>query len=320
MDLNTVTQITAARHRDDLRLLGPGVVPLAGGSELFADPRVELTGLVDLTTLGWPALTVTDDGGLEIAATCTLAELAAFAPLVPASPASPARAGESSVSDAQSDDSPALAGIGAAGIGGSAAAGWAAHPLLYQCCTALFGSFKIWNVATVGGNLATALPAGPMITLAVALDAELLIWRGGGTGGGTDERVPAVTFVTGNMTTILAPTDVLRSIHVSANALASRTAFRKIALSPIGRSGAVLAGRLAPGGGFTLTVTGGTLRPVLLAYSELPPATTLAADIAAIDCWFTDAHGAADWRRAVSGVLGEEIRLELSGDQTGARA
>ena len=283
MDLNTVTRITPARSRADLRLLGAGVVPLAGGSELFADPRVELTGLVDLLAFGWPALTVTADGGLEIAATCTLAELAAL----------PNRAG---------------------------AGGWAAHPLLYQCCTALFGSFKVWNVATVGGNLATALPAGPMVTLAVALGAELLIWRG----DGTDQRIAATGFVTGNMTTVLEPTDVLRSIHVPADALASRTAFRKIALSPIGRSGAVLAGRRAPGGFFSLTVTGGTVRPVLLAYPEVPSAATLAADIGAIDCWFTDAHGAADWRRAVSGVLGEEIRTELSeparGHNIGERA
>lgn len=270
MDLNTVARIIPARHRDDLRLLGPGVVPLAGGSELFADPRIELTGLVDLLSLGWPSLTVTADGALEIAATCTFTELAGL----------------------------------------PTAEGWAAHPLLYQCCTALFGSFKVWNVATVGGNLATALPAGPMITLAVALGADLLIWRG----TGSDEWVPAASFVTGNMTTVLGPTDVLRSVHVSANALASRTAFRKIALSPIGRSGAVLAGRLSPEGRFTLTVTGGTLRPIVLAYAEVPSAAALAADIGAIECWFTDAHGAADWRRAVSGVLGEEIRLELSGD------
>jgi len=268
MDLHTVTHVTAARHRDDLRLLGHGVVPLAGGSELFADPRVELTGLVDLTTLDWPALSVTAVGGLDIAATCTFTELAAL----------------------------------------PNAAGWAAYPLFSECCIALFGSFKVWNVATVGGNLATALPAGPMITLAVALGAELLIWRG----DGSDERVAADAFVTGNMTTILGPADVLRSVHVSAAALASRTAFRKIALSPIGRSGAVLAGRRAADGGFTLTVTAGTLRPILLDYPGVPPARTLAADIGAIDCWFTDAHGAADWRRAVSGVLGEEIRRELS--------
>lgn len=268
MDLNTVTTITPARHRRDLRALGETVVPLAGGSELFADPRVHLTGLVDLHTLGWPSLTVSDEG-LDIAATCTLAELAGL-------PAEP---------------------------------GWRAHPLLFQCCTALFGSFKIWNVATVGGNLCTALPAGPMITLAVALDAELLVWRR----DGSDDRVPAHAFVTGNASTVLGTGDVLRSIRLPASALRDRTAYRKIALSPIGRSGAVLVGRVDADGAFSLTVTAATLLPVRLRYPALPSAATLRRDVHGIDAWFTDAHGAADWRRAVSGVLAEEIRGELEG-------
>ncbi|MDJ0378161.1 FAD binding domain-containing protein [Cryobacterium sp. PH31-L1] len=271
MDLSTVTRVIAAHQRSDLDVLGPTVVPLAGGSELFADPRADLTGLVDLQAFGWTALTITDQG-LEIGATCTLAELSRL----------------------------------------PRQAGWAAHPLFYQCCTALFGSFKVWNVATVGGNLATSLPAGPMTTLAVALDSDLLVWRG----DGSDDVVPARDFVTGNMTNMLAPGDVLRSIHVPLASLNAQTAFRKIALSPLGRSGAVLAGRLDADGLFVLTVTAATLRPVQLRYPELPTAEVLAGDIAAIDCWFTDAHGAADWRRAMGVLLGDEIRAELAGGQS----
>ncbi|MDJ0338913.1 FAD binding domain-containing protein [Cryobacterium sp. PH31-O1] len=280
MDLSTLTRIIPARQRSDLDALGPTVVPLAGGSELFADPRAHLTGLVDLQSFGWPALTFSDEvgEGLEIAATCTLAELSRL-PMQ---------------------------------------AGWAAHPLFYQCCTALFGSFKVWNVATVGGNLATSLPAGPMITLAVALDAELLVWRG----DGSDDVVPARSFVTGNMSNVLAPGDVLRSIRVPLRSLQATTAFRKIALSPLGRSGAVLAGRLnvdshGPDGPFVLTVTAATLRPVQLRYPRVPAAAELARDIAAIDCWFTDAHGATDWRRAMGLLLGEEIRAELAATAVG---
>ena len=66
-----------------------------------------------------------------------------------------------------------------------------------------------------------------------------------------------------------------------------------------------------------LTVTAGTVRPVQLRYDSLPDAGILAHGIAAIDCWFTDAHGAADWRRAMSGVLGEEIRAELEAAEPG---
>src|SRR5689334_8560792 len=35
---------------------------------------------------------------------------------------------------------------------------WTAAPLIQQCCNALLMSFKIWNMATVGGNICMALP------------------------------------------------------------------------------------------------------------------------------------------------------------------
>ncbi|TFD73973.1 FAD binding domain-containing protein [Cryobacterium fucosi] len=270
MDLNTVLTLTPARTRADLAALGPTVAPLAGGSDLFGEPQVHLTGLVDLQTLGWEPLTVTA-AGLEIAATCTIAELSRLPEAI----------------------------------------GRVAHPLFFQCSAALYGSFKIWNVATVGGNLCASLPAGPMTALAAALDGEVLLWRS----DGSDERLPAVDFVTGNQANRLDPGDVLRSILLPASTLDSRTAFRRIALSPLGRSGTLLIGRTDADGAFVLTVTAGTVHPVQLRYDSTPSASALERDIAAIDVWFTDAHGGADWRRAVSGVLGEEIRAELAQGQ-----
>lgn len=270
MDLNTVLTLTTARSRDDLAALGPTVVPLAGGSDLFGEPQTHLTGLVDLQTLGWEPLTITADG-LEIAATCTVAELSRLPEAI----------------------------------------GRVAHPLFFQCSAALYGSFKIWNVATVGGNLCASLPAGPMTALAAALDGEVLLWRQ----DGSDERLPAVEFVTGNQTNLLEPGDVLRSIFLPSTTLDSRTAFRRISLSALGRSATLLIGRSDADGVFVLTITAGTVHPVQLRYESAPSAGALGRDIAAIDAWFTDAHGAADWRRAVSGVLGEEIRAELAQGQ-----
>jgi hypothetical protein len=183
-----------------------------------------------------------------------------------------------------------------------------AAPVFRLACTALHGSFKVWHVATIGGNLCASLPAGPMTSLAAGLDADVLLWRA----DGSDERMPAAAFVTGNTTNALHPGDVLRSVEISADALASRTAIRKTALSPLGRSGAVLVGRSAPDGRFVLTVTAATVSPVQLRYPTLPGADVLDADVAAVDAWFTDAHGAADWRRAVSRLLAAEIRDELA--------
>jgi CO/xanthine dehydrogenase FAD-binding subunit len=267
VDLNTVATITPARSRDDLSLLSSDVAPLAGGSWLFSERQDELTALVDLMTLEWPSLTVTDDG-LEVAATCRLVELA-------------------ELPDAW---------------------GWGVHPVFFQCCTALLGSFKVWNVATVGGNICASLPAGPMTSLFSSLDAEALIWRA----DGTDERMPVSDFVTGNGRNALRAGDVLRSLHVPRHALEGRTAYRKIALSPIGRSGAVIVGRLDPDGSFVLTVSGATVHPEQVRFASIPGRSELAEAVGAIDSWFTDPHGAADWRRGVSLLLAEEIREELS--------
>ncbi len=278
MDQNTVTRIIPARRRADLTaLLSPAALPLAGGSWIYSEQNIGIDTLVDLLPLGWAALEISPEG-LTIGATCTLSELSAMA------------------NPAQAEGGP-----------------WAAHPLFFECCTALYGSFKVWNVATVGGNLATALPAGPMTSLLAGLDARVLVWEA----DGTDTRMPVAEFITGNKTNALGLGAVLRSITVPRSSLLAETAFRKIALSALGRSGAVLVGRLDAGGAFVLTVTAGTVRPVQLRYAALPSAETLFAEIAAIDCWFTDAHGSADWRRAVSGVLGEEIRQELSARRSG---
>ena len=268
MDLHTVTAVRPAWTRADLAALDEQTGVLAGGSWLYSEPQDHLSALVDITTLGWPAVTQRPDGGLSLAATCTLTEVASLSKRLTRP----------------------------------------AAPLFRQACEALYGSFKVWHVATIGGNLCASLPAGPMTSLAAGLDADVVIWRA----DGSDELLPAAAFVTGNKANVLAAGDVLRSVEISADALHSRTTLRKIALSALGRSGAVLVGRLGPDGSFVLTVTAGTVRPVQLRYPSLPAAEQLDADVAAIEEWFTDPHGAADWRRAVSRLLAEEIRGELS--------
>lgn len=125
MDLNTVTEFVPA----DTAVWRAGDVWLGGGTWLFSAPRPGVTRLLDLTAFGWPPLTETGRG-LEIAATCTLAELARWRPRE----------------------------------------NWPAADLARRCCDALLGSFKVQNTATVGGNICLSLPAGPMTALAAALD------------------------------------------------------------------------------------------------------------------------------------------------------
>ena len=187
---------------------------------------------------------------------------------------------------------------------------WTAAPLIEQCCRSFLSSFKIWNTATVGGNICMSLPAGPMISLTVALEGICkILQRDGG------ERLVSVEdFVTGNNKNVLQPGDLLRSIALPASALRKRSSFRRISLTHLGRSAALLAGTLDPHGGvFMLTVSASTERPHRFKFPKLPGADELRTRIQReIPEYFDDVHGAPDYRKHMTLYFAEEIRRELS--------
>lgn len=188
-----------------------------------------------------------------------------------------------------------------------------ATTLFPRCAAALLASFKIWKTATVGGNVALALPAGAMISLTAALDGVAEVWSAHGPEH--DYRLPIDQLVVGPQTTVLRPGDVLRSIYVPRHALESRTAMRTLSLSPLGRSAAVVIGRVDPDGTFVLTVTASTVRPFVLRFSAVPTAHELddaLADTIGPQHWYDDPHGAPDWRRHISCAAAQSIREELS--------
>jgi CO/xanthine dehydrogenase FAD-binding subunit len=189
---------------------------------------------------------------------------------------------------------------------------WAATPLFNQCCRSFLASFKIWNAATVGGNLCMALPAGPMIALTAALDGSCTIW----TPAGDERHVAVMDFVLGPQRNALLPGELLRSIALPLAALRRRTAFRQISLAPLGRSAALLIGTLSPDDGtFALTVTASTPRPVRLSFSSLPTRDALRERLeAGIRHYYNDVHGAPAWRRHMTLQFAEEIRRDLAGE------
>lgn len=195
---------------------------------------------------------------------------------------------------------------------------WAAAPLVGQCCRSFLSSFKIWNMATVGGNLCMSLPAGPMISLTAALDGVCTIW----TPAGNERRVAVADFILGPQRNALKPGELLRHVDLPISALRRRTAFRQISLSPHGRSGALLIGTLSPDDrAFALTVTAATPRPIRLLFSDLPSRAALRAKVEAEipqQLYYADLHGAPEWRRHVTLQFAEEIRCELAGNGVGA--
>ena len=273
MDMPTVSELIRTADPQQWR---PGDAWLAGGTVLFSYGSDSLQRLLDITAAGWEPLTVSETG-LEIAATCTIAELYAFPDAAPA--------------DVLSE--------------------WKALDLVRPCCDSFLASFKVWNVSTVGGNICTALPAGPMTSLTAALDGVALVLAP----DGSSRRVPVAELVVGDGVTALEPGELLRSISLPAAALRARTAFRQLSLTRLGRSGVLLIGRLDEDGGFVLTVTAATKRPVQLRFAELPDAPRLRTALnEAIDAdlWHDDVHGLPEWRHYMTDRLGEEIRTQLA--------
>ena len=268
MDLNTIKEVTRPKARSELTGWRDGDAFLGGGTWLFSEPQPKLTRLVDLTTLGWEPLIASAEG-LEMAATCTVAQLDALTPPVE----------------------------------------WTAAPLIGQCCRAFLASFKIWNAATVGGNICMSLPAGPMISLTAALDGEALLWAP----DGSESRVSIVEFVKAPLSNALKDGELMRSIFLPASALTARTAFRQVSLANHGRSGALVIGRLKPNGAFALTITASTPRPIQLTFDALPSIDALHTRIEeTVNAWYDDIHGLPAWRRHMTLHFAHEILAELS--------
>ncbi len=273
MDMSTVEAQVVCADPDRFR---PGDAWLAGGTVLFSYGSATLTRLLDITGAGWePLVFPAGSTGLEIAATCTVADLWRLPddPRVPRS--------------------------------------WAATDLVRRCCDSFVASWKIWHTATVGGNIATALPAGPMTSLTAALDGVATVLGP----GGSIRRQPVLELVTGDATTTLAPGELLRKVTIPAEALTYPTAFRRMSLSERGRSAALVIGRRTPDGSVAVTITAATRRPVRLL---LPPRAS-AEDVAtAVDAtvpptlWHDDVHGDPAWRRALARHYAAQVHAELT--------
>ena len=273
MDQGTVKEFVRASGDDPTAQWQPGDAWLAGGTFLFSTPLPELRRLIDLTTLGWPSLEVTEQG-LRIAATCRVVELYDFVP----------------------------------------PADWAAGPFLREAVDSFLAGFKIWNSATVGGNICTSLPASPMTTMGAALDATLEIWGPGGA-----RRTSSLPdFILSNHVNSLQPGELLRAIDIPIASLHRRYSYQRFTLTKHGRSSEFLVGTSDPAtGDFMLTITAATSRPFVLRFGAIPTADELhaAIDNGVRDSdYFDDPNGSPAHRKHMTYYLAEVIRADLAGE------
>jgi CO/xanthine dehydrogenase FAD-binding subunit len=185
------------------------------------------------------------------------------------------------------------------------------------------GAAQIQNRGTLGGNIANASPAGDMLPVLLAVDAEIVV---GGAGG--ERTIAATEFWTGYRTTVLRPDELVLRVRIPVVA-GREVRFRKIgtrraqAISKVVMAvawrakdpdAAWSAVRVALGSvaerpirarGTELVLEGS--RPT--AETAARAAETLAAELTPID----DVRSTADYRRVVAARILHRIIRDSAG-------
>ena len=119
---------------------------------------------------------------------------------------------------------------------------WAAASAFPVAANALLASFKIWNTATVGGNVCQSFCAGiDGLARRRALDGEAVIWT---PDGGERRQSVAIADDRQRHEQPRRRGGAARDRAARARAALPRCCMRKIALAELGRSGAVVTGRV----------------------------------------------------------------------------
>ena len=193
-------------------------------------------------------------------------------------------------------------------------ADWTAGPFLREAVDSFLAGFKIWNSATVGGNICTSLPASPMTTMAAALEATLEIW-----GPGDTRRAMSIPdFILGDHVNALQPGELLRSIDIPLESLKRRYSYQRFTLTRHGRSSEFLVGTTNPTQrDLVLTITAATTKPIILRFGAIPTSAELRTAIGAAvrsEDYFDDPNGTPAHREHMTYYLDECIRCDLAGE------
>lgn len=161
-------------------------------------------------------------------------------------------------------------------------------------------SFKIHHVATVGGNLCLAIPAGTFAPAMVLLDAtyDLLALDG------SSRAIPAIAFQTGVKQTVLRPGELLHQIRIAKENLDGwRVDYRRICVATAGLAIAIVVSAYHPATNRTRLAIGAAFTcPILLAFEGLPSVAELTSRLEEQN-FLSDSLATAEYRRQVTQVL-----------------
>jgi CO/xanthine dehydrogenase FAD-binding subunit len=189
------------------------------------------------------------------------------------------------------------------------------HPALAQAARTV-GSPQIRNAGTIGGNIATASPAGDTIPFLAAAGASVEVASPSGR-----RSVPIDQFITGVKRTVLAPGEVISAILLPSD-LPKAQAFAKVGIRdamviaivsacvirwPDGRT------RVALGAAGPVPVRARRAEELIAGTSDPSPAMldAFAALVAEDASPITDHRGTERYRRHAAGVLARRLLERL---------
>jgi CO/xanthine dehydrogenase FAD-binding subunit len=183
---------------------------------------------------------------------------------------------------------------------------WGGNDLFQAAIAALAASFKVTNMATVGGNLCLALAVGVMAPVMITLDATYEIWHP----TGTPRFVKANTFQTGIQQTILQSGEVLRRVIIPRANLNWKTNFQRAGTAASDPALAMVAAALnLEQRSLRFVLAACFPAPILLEFDTIPTQTELIEKLEASDLnWLEDYRASAAYRKHLAQILLQRSR------------
>ncbi|MUL35723.1 FAD binding domain-containing protein [Gloeocapsopsis dulcis] len=179
------------------------------------------------------------------------------------------------------------------------------------CAVDELASFKVTNMATVGGNICLAIPASTFAPVMVALDASYEIWHP----QASPRFVPARDFQTGVQQTVLQPSEVLRKIWIPQASLAWHISYQRVCVATAGIAISLVVAAYNPQTSQVRFGLGACVpTPRVVEFSHIPTADEIGEILDTqlpLDCFIEDYAASAAYRQHITKVLMQRSLLEF---------
>jgi CO/xanthine dehydrogenase FAD-binding subunit len=179
---------------------------------------------------------------------------------------------------------------------------WTAVKALKSAVNEL-ASFKIQNVATVGGNLCLAIPAGTFAPVMLLLEAKYQIIPL----SGEPYWISALEFQTGIKQTILKPGEVLRKIFIPKEKLELQVNYQRICLTSAGLAISIVVNAYNPNTQkIKFAISGCIPSPKLIEFAQIPTITEITQklnDTIPLTNYLNDPTASNTYRQHITQIL-----------------